>query len=46
MGGAEMTVLVNLNSRIGIELASRLGLQLNRREGHDLAGPLHHVQVE
>jgi hypothetical protein len=39
MGGAEMTVSVNLNSQIGIELASRLGLQLNRREGHDLAGP-------
>ena len=33
-----MIVSVNLNSRIGIELASRLGLQLNRREGHDLAG--------
>src|SRR5437773_12490742 len=39
MGGAEMTVAVNLNSQIGVELASRLGLQLNRREGHDLAGP-------
>jgi hypothetical protein len=34
-----MTVSVNLNSQIGIELASRLGLELNRREGHDLAGP-------
>ncbi len=33
-----MTVSVNLNSRIGIELANRLGLQLTRREGHDLAG--------
>ena len=33
-----MTVSVNLNSRIGVELASRLGLQL-RCEGHDLVGP-------
>jgi hypothetical protein len=39
MGGADMTVSVNLNSQIGVDLASRLGLQLNRREGHDLAGP-------
>src|SRR5438876_9336603 len=39
MGGADMTVSVNLNSHIGVELASRLGLRLNRREGHDLAGP-------
>jgi hypothetical protein len=38
MGGAAMTVSVNLNSQIGVELASRLGLQLPRREGHDLAG--------
>jgi hypothetical protein len=38
MGGAEMTVAVNLKSQIGVELAGRLGLQLNRREGHDLAG--------
>lgn len=34
-----MTVPINLNSQIGVELASRLGLQLPRREGHDLAGP-------
>jgi hypothetical protein len=34
-----MTVPVNLNSQIGVELAGRLGLQLNRQEGHDLAGP-------
>lgn len=34
-----MTVPINLNSQIGIELANRLGLQLPRREGHDLAGP-------
>lgn len=34
-----MTVSVNLNSQIGVDLASRLGLQLPRREGHDLAGP-------
>ncbi len=34
-----MTVSVNLNSGIGVELASRLALRLNRREGHDLAGP-------
>src|SRR5208282_3941322 len=39
MGGAEMTVSVDLNSQIGVELAQRLGLQLSRREGHDLAGP-------
>src|SRR5262249_34724078 len=39
MGGAEMTVAVNLDSQIGVELENRLGLQLNRREGHDLAGP-------
>jgi hypothetical protein len=34
-----MTISVDLNSQIGIELASRLGLQLPRCEGHDLAGP-------
>jgi hypothetical protein len=39
MGGADMTVAVTLDSRIGVELANRLGLPLNRREGHDLAGP-------
>ena len=33
-----MTVPINLNSQIGIELANRLGLRL-RHEGHDLAGP-------
>ncbi len=33
-----MTVSVNLNSQIGVDLANRLGLPLNRREGHDLAG--------
>lgn len=33
-----MTVSLNLDSQIGIDLASRLGLQLPRREGHDLAG--------
>jgi hypothetical protein len=33
-----MTVPINLNSQIGVELANRLGLQLNRRQGHDLAG--------
>jgi hypothetical protein len=39
MGGADVTVPVNLNNRLGAELAQRLGLQLSRREGHDLAGP-------
>src|SRR5262245_59741243 len=39
MGGAAMTVPINLNSQIGVELANRLGLQMPRREGHDLAGP-------
>lgn len=34
-----MTISVNLNSQIGIELANRLGLRFPRREGHDLAGP-------
>lgn len=34
-----MTIPVNLDSQIGVELANRLGLQINRREGHDLAGP-------
>lgn len=34
-----MTIPIDLNSQIGIELANRLGLQLPRREGHDLAGP-------
>lgn len=34
-----MTVAINLNSQIGVELAGRLGLRLPRREGHDLSGP-------
>ncbi|MFN0018638.1 MAG: toprim domain-containing protein [Pirellulaceae bacterium] len=33
-----MTVMVNLDSQIGINLANRLGLTLAKREGHDLAG--------
>lgn len=33
-----MTVMVNLDSQIGINLANRLGLALPKREGHDLAG--------
>jgi hypothetical protein len=39
MGGAAVTIHLDRNSRVGIDLAQRLGLQLNRREGHDLAGP-------
>jgi hypothetical protein len=36
-GRQQVTIPVNLNSLIGIDLANRLGLRL-RPEGHDLAG--------